>query len=172
MVCLEHNANTPFVAAPVIFPYPNSYFADVPHFQSYTSVSFIITESRGIPLCVSPTSSRFHVVTSNRLGAFFIHITLDIDLRRLWYRNKLRLTTLWENIKLLICEICSNSLITAVTLNSSYWYLQNIRLFLYSIYNEYLMSIVDVEDNEKRKRVPSSTISSSKIIQIVYRLVK
>lgn len=51
MVYLEHNADIhPLrAAAAAVFPYPSGYFVDAPRFQSYTSVSFIITEFRGIP---------------------------------------------------------------------------------------------------------------------------
>lgn len=56
MVCLEHNADIHPLRAAVaaIFPYPSGYFVDALRFQSYTSVSFIITEFRGIP---SPSSA-------------------------------------------------------------------------------------------------------------------
>lgn len=38
----------PFAPTAVLAPYTSSYFTNVPRFQSYTSVSFIITEFRGI----------------------------------------------------------------------------------------------------------------------------
>jgi len=87
MVCL-YNANTPFVAALVIFLYPDYSTSRVfNHTRRWISLlpnlgAFLFARHR--PL----RSRQFYIVTNNHWTLF--SFTLDIDLRRPWYRNKLR----------------------------------------------------------------------------------
>jgi len=90
MVCL-YNANTPFVAAPVIFLYPNNYSTSRIFNHTHRWISILANLRTFLFARHRPLRSRqFYIVTNNQLDAFFIHVTLDIDLRRPWYRNKLK----------------------------------------------------------------------------------